>query len=76
MRFPRSPFLWAVLAGLAVLLAAFVPVLWQMMQLRPVSSVAELPAPWQIERGPQGEVRALGPAPAGVHAGRRRRALG
>jgi hypothetical protein len=60
MRFPRSPFLWAVLAGLAVLLAAFVPVLWQMMQPRPVSSVAELPAPWQIERGPQGEVRALG----------------
>lgn len=60
MRFLRSPFLWAVLAGLAVLLAAFVPVLWQMTQPRPAAAVTELPAPWQIERGPQGELRALG----------------
>lgn len=49
------------MAGLAVLLAAFVPVLWQMGQPRPAPrALFELPAPWQIDVDPQGSVKALG----------------
>lgn len=58
----RSPWVWAVLAGLAVLVAAFVPVLWQMTQApkAAMSASTALPPPWQIDRGPQGELRAFG----------------
>lgn len=60
-RFLRSPFAWALMAGLAVLLAAFVPVLWQMLQPRPASrALFELPAPWQIEAEPHGPLKAFG----------------
>ena len=63
---PRHPLFWALLAGVAVLVAAFAPVVWQM--LRPSAAPApaplalrhELPPPWQIDRGPQGELRAFG----------------
>lgn len=58
----RSPWVWAVLAGLAVLVAAFAPVFWQMTQppKAPLSASADLPPPWRIDRGPQGELRAFG----------------
>lgn len=60
-RFLRSPFAWAVMAGLAVLLAAFVPVLWQMLQPRPAPrTLFELPAPWQIDAEPNGTLKAFG----------------
>lgn len=59
---PRSPLFWASMAGLAVLAAAFAPVVWQMVQpsRQPLALRSEGPAPWQIERGPQGELRAFG----------------
>lgn len=60
----RSPFLWAVLAGLAVIAAAFAPVLWQMLNPVPAAAPAAarggLPAPWQIEPDGQGGLRAFG----------------
>ncbi len=58
----RSPLLWALLAGVAVLAAAFVPVVRQMLDPeRPVAALRnELAAPWQIERSPEGELRAFG----------------
>jgi hypothetical protein len=60
-RILRSPFAWAVMAGLAVLLAAFVPVLLQMLQPRPVPrALFDLPAPWQIEAEPNGPLKAFG----------------
>lgn len=58
---PRSPLAWAVLAGLAVLVAAFAPVVLQMLRPRAVAPQAgSLAAPWQIERGAQGELHAFG----------------
>lgn len=67
---PRSAFAWALLAGLAVVVAAFVPVGWRMLQPQPqpqpqspatTGRAAELPAPWQITRdGADGSVRAFG----------------
>lgn len=56
----RSPFFWAVLAGLAVLLAAFVPVGWQMLRGPSPQPPADAAAPWRIERGTQGELHAFG----------------
>lgn len=60
----RSPFLWALLAGLAVIAAAFAPVLWQMLNPRPAAAPVDartgLPAPWQIEPDGQGGLRAFG----------------
>lgn len=57
----RSPLAWALLAGLAVLVAAFAPVALQMLQPRAPSSPPDgLAAPWQIERGAQGELHAFG----------------
>ncbi|MEN9629058.1 MAG: hypothetical protein RJA10_2285, partial [Pseudomonadota bacterium] len=59
----RSPLFWALVAGVAVLAAAFAPVVWQMLHPAPPAPSAgrgELPPPWQIERGPQGELRAFG----------------
>lgn len=57
----RSPFFLALAAGVAVLVAAFVPVAWQMTQQRPPEPArGQLPAPWQIERGSHGELRAFG----------------
>jgi hypothetical protein len=59
----RSAFVWALLASLAVVVAAFVPVGWRMLQpQQPATSRApELPAPWEITRdGAGGSVRAFG----------------
>lgn len=57
----RSPFLWALGAGVAVLLAAFVPVLLNLGKPVPVSAPGGgLPAPWQVDLGASGEVRAFG----------------
>lgn len=61
----RSPFLWALLAGLAVIAAAFAPVLWQMLGPVPAAAPsaaarASLPAPWQIEPDGRGGLRAFG----------------
>lgn len=57
----RSPFVWALLAGLAVLVAAFVPVAWQMLHPQPAArALFDLPAPWQVERSPEGAVKAFG----------------
>lgn len=58
----RSPLFWASMAGLAVLAAAFVPVVWQMVQpsRQPLALRSEGAAPWQIDRGPNGELRAFG----------------
>jgi hypothetical protein len=62
---PQSPFAWALLAGAAVLVAAFVPVLWQLLQPAPTApppsrALLALPAPWQIDRDDNGTVRAFG----------------
>jgi hypothetical protein len=61
---PRSPFLWALLAGLAVITAALAPVLWQMLNpvpaAAPSAARASLPAPWQIDPDGQGGLRAFG----------------
>lgn len=70
----RSPLFWALMAGAAVLVAAFAPVILQMLlpALRPQSQAPThpsiqapsqadaLPAPWTIDIGPQGELRAFG----------------
>ncbi|MFO1329306.1 MAG: hypothetical protein U1F56_18240 [Rubrivivax sp.] len=57
----RSPFFWAALAGLAVLLAAFAPVGWQMWRGGAVpAGGGAAAAPWAIERVAAGEVRAFG----------------
>ena len=58
----RSPLFWALLAGALVIVAAFAPVLWQMRAPRagPAAADGALPAPWQIERGSDGSVRAFG----------------
>lgn len=58
----RSPLFWASMAGLAVLAAAFAPVVWQMVQptRQPLALRSELPAPWQIDRNATGELRAFG----------------
>ena len=58
----RSPLVWALWAGLAVLAAAFVPVLLQMWrpQAQAPAVRSEMPAPWQIELGAAGELRAFG----------------
>lgn len=57
----RSPFWLALAAGVAVLVAAFVPVAWQMMGGRPSPPArSELPPPWQIDHGLHGELRAFG----------------
>lgn len=58
----RSAFTWALLAGLAVLVAAFVPVGWRMLQPLPAAAdgAPELPAPWTITREGDGSVRAFG----------------
>jgi hypothetical protein len=58
----RSPFLWASMAGLAVVVAAFTPVVWQMVAPpSPAATQAQaLPAPWVIERDASRVLRALG----------------
>ncbi|MFT3821124.1 MAG: hypothetical protein QM750_26490 [Rubrivivax sp.] len=58
----RSPLFWAALAGLAVLVAAFVPVGWRMLQPPPPAAgvARELPAPWQVQSDGAGGVRAFG----------------
>lgn len=58
----RSPLFLALAAGLAVLVAAFAPVAWQMLRPAPppAAGMAGLPPPWQIERGPDGTLRAFG----------------
>lgn len=60
----RSPLLWALLAGLAVIAAAFAPVLWQMLNPVPLATPStargSLPAPWQIEPDGRGGLRAFG----------------
>lgn len=57
----RSPFVWALLAGLLVLLVAFVPVLFGMWRPPAATSpAAGLPPPWQIVEGPGDSVQALG----------------
>lgn len=49
------------MAGLAVLLAAFAPVAWQMWRGGPAAGSGPATAePWRIERGAQGEVLAFG----------------
>lgn len=60
---PRSAFNWALLAGLAVLVAAFAPVGWRMLQPPPPGAAgraAERPAPWEITRDDAGNLRAFG----------------
>lgn len=72
-RRPFRPWLWALGAGLAVLLVAFAPAVWQTLQHRsggpgatpaapaaPAAASGGLGAPWQIGLGPQGELRAFG----------------
>lgn len=60
----RSPFVWALLAGVAVIAASFVPVAWQMLNPPPATAPAVqrggLPAPWEIEADGQGGLRAFG----------------
>lgn len=56
----RSPFFWALAAGLAVLAAAFAPVAWQMLGPSPAPPPQAQPAPWQIGRGAHGELQAFG----------------
>ena len=58
----RSPLFWALAAGVVVLAAAFAPVAWQMLHpaAAPAAGHGELPPPWQIEHGAQGELRAFG----------------
>jgi hypothetical protein len=57
---PRSPLLWALLAGTVVLLAAMAPVGWQMVAGTPGPAPAgRPPPPWQIEAEP-GAVRGFG----------------
>jgi hypothetical protein len=58
----RSPLVWALLAGLAVVVAAFVPVIMRMGDAVQGASPTSLngPPPWQIGIGEQGSVRAFG----------------
>ena len=57
----RHPFVWAAAAGLVVLAAAFAPVVWQVLRGGTATAgTTDLPPPWQIERGEQGELRAFG----------------
>lgn len=58
----RSPLFWALLAGALVIVAAFMPVLWQMRSppAGPPAADGALPAPWQIEHDAAGSVRAFG----------------
>lgn len=56
----RSPFLWALAAGVAVVLAAFIPVLLNLGKPALVVAHAALPAPWQLETAGSAEVRAFG----------------
>lgn len=60
----RSPLFLALAAGLAVLVIAFAPVAWQMLRPEPaplpLAGSGGLPPPWQIERGPDNELRAFG----------------
>lgn len=59
------PVAWALLAGLAVLLAAFVPVLWQTLSAPPrpagaAAAAADGPEPWLLRVGPDGSSRLMG----------------
>lgn len=56
----RSPFFLAALAGLAVLLAAFAPVVWQMWRGAPVPGGRPDAAPWHVRRSADGVVLAFG----------------
>lgn len=58
----RRPWLWALSAGLAVLVAAFVPAVWQLMRpgAVPAAPPSGLPAPWEITRPAAGMVQAFG----------------
>ena len=65
VRSPFRPLFVALLAGVAVIVAAFVPVLWQMLRPAPPApppsrAVLALPAPWQVDRDGSGAVRAFG----------------
>ena len=72
----RSPLALAAAAGLLVLIVALAPMLWQMTGPMapvpaPAAGSAQLPAPWVIERGSQGDVSAFGlqlPAATLAHA--------
>jgi hypothetical protein len=58
----RSPLVWALLAGLAVVVAAFVPVFMHMEDAVPGASPTGLSdaPPWQIDIGERGAIRAFG----------------
>lgn len=56
---PRSPLVWALLAGLLVLLAAFAPVAWQMLGRSGGVPPDDRPPPWQVELE-AGAVRGFG----------------
>ena len=58
----RSPFAWALVASLLVLLVALAPLLWQMLNpgAAPRARPGDLPAPWVIERSKTGVVSAFG----------------
>ncbi|HNU12270.1 MAG TPA: hypothetical protein PKJ45_13065 [Rubrivivax sp.] len=85
---PRSPFGWALIAGVVVIAAAFVPVLWQMVaqprgvqapgafSLPAAPAAGRLPAPWQIERDEAGRVHAFGLLLPGSTLGDARELLG
>lgn len=57
----RQPALWALLAAVAIIVAAFIPALWQ-MRLAQVGSAPTSPrdAPWESDITADGAVRALG----------------
>jgi len=59
----KHPIWWALGAGVAVVVAAFVPPLWQTLQRAPgpaSGAAAEQGLPWQVQPLPDGSARVMG----------------
>lgn len=54
------PFAWALMAGVLLLVAAFVPTAWHMLAAPPGPPAAQANEPWRIDVGTDGTSRVMG----------------